>query len=163
MSQKDQQESNSLSRSPYPLKTTDEGFSFDTDFGITYLVRFTDDSDYITESSFVRNVLTFSITPISGEVKRKDPRVEQTIIRTIILTFEMTPDAVINYVCSLDDNQEKARSRLFHAWYLRKGRERFVKLNYEDQDNKIYTSAIFRRNHPAEKEIEDLFKQIFDK
>ena len=163
MSQKDQQESNLLSPSPYHLRGIDEGFAFDTDFGITYIIRFTDDSDYLAESSVSVTILTFSISPINGEVKQKDVRVEVTIIQALMLTFEILPDVVINYVCSLEDNQEKARSRLFNSWFLKSGKDRFVKLDYVNQDDKIYTSAIFRRDHPAEQQIERLFEQVFDK
>lgn len=162
MSPKNQPELNSSNHSPYPLKSVEEGFVFKTDFGITYAIRFTDDSTYVLDWSFANELFSFSITPIAGVVKHKDPRVERTVIDTVLLAFEALPNAVINYVCSLDDNQEIARSRLFHRWYLKAG-SRFVKIDYTDQEDRIYTSVIFQRNHPAEDEIRNRFSRSFDK
>lgn len=162
MNQKNLPELSSLNPLPYPLTNVEEGFVFKTDFGITYAIRFTDDSDYIPESSFVNEVFSFSITPIVGVVKQKDPRVEQTVIKAILLTFEALPNAVMNYVCSLDDDQEIARSRLFHRWYLKAG-SRFIKIDHTDKESRIHTSVIFRRNHPAETEIRSRFSRSFDK
>ncbi|GAB4010816.1 hypothetical protein GCM10028808_22750 [Spirosoma migulaei] len=145
------------------MRNVEDGFIFETDFGITYAIRFTDDSDYISESSFVGTIFSFSITPIAGQVKQKDPRVEQTVIKSVLLTFEALPNAVINYVCSLDDDQEVARSRLFHRWYLKAGTNSFIKLDRTDPESRIFTSVVFSTNHPAEEEIRRRFVQIFDK
>ncbi|WP_298607143.1 DUF6169 family protein [uncultured Spirosoma sp.] len=117
----------------------------------------------MSESSFAHAIFSFSITPIAGLVKQKDPRVEQTVIRAILLTFEALPDAVINYVCSLDNDQQIARSRLFHRWYHKAGATQFVKLDFTDHENRIYTSVLFRNNHPAEEEIRNRFTESFDK
>lgn len=160
---KNQPELSSSSPLPYLLRNADEGFIFETDFGIIYAIRFTDDSDYVSGSSFVNEVFSFSITPIIGQVKQKGPRVEQTVIEAILLTFEALPNAVINYVCSLDNDQEVVRNRLFHQWYLKAGRHRFVKLDHTDHENRIYTSVIFQSNHPAEEEIRNRFNGTFDK
>ncbi|WP_227686997.1 DUF6169 family protein [Spirosoma arboris] len=145
------------------MRNVEDGFLFETDFGITYAIRFTDDSGYIPESSFVGTLFSFSITPIAGQVKQKDPRVEQTVIKAILLTFEALPTAVINYVCSLDDDQEVVRSRLFHRWYLKAGTNHFVKFDQTDTESRIFTSVIFSKNHPAEEEIRRRFDRTFDK
>lgn len=163
MSLKNPLASNSSNPLPYPLKNVEEGFLFGTDFGITYAIRFTNDADYMTASSFSHEVFSFSITPIAGQVRQKDPRVEQTVIRAILLTFDALPDAVINYVCSLDNDQQIARSRLFHRWYLKAGTTHFIKLDFTDHENRIYTSVLFRSNHPAEAEIRNLFAESFTK
>lgn len=84
MSQRDQLESNSSSPSPYPLRNVEEGFIFETDFGVTYAIRFADDSGYVPEPSFLYDVFSFSITPIAGVVKQKDPRVEQTVVQAVL-------------------------------------------------------------------------------
>jgi len=150
---------------PYLLKDVENGFAFKTDFGITYEISFTDDSGYLLESSFsfVNDVFSFSITHVAGHIQQKDPRVEQTIIKALFLTFEASPNAVLNYVCSLDDSKEVARNKLFHGWYLKLGKEIFVKLDHTSLESRIYSSIIFRRNHPAEEEIKRMFRQVFNK
>lgn len=162
MSPKNQPELNSSSHLPYPLTNVEDGFVFETDFEITYKIGFADDSDYVSGSSFVNEAFSFSITPIAGVVKQKDPRVEQTVIKAVLLTFEALPNAVMNYVCSLDNDQEVARSRLFHRWYLKAG-SRFIKIDHTDEESRIYTSVIFQRDHPAEAEIRSRFGSSFDK
>ncbi|WP_020596930.1 DUF6169 family protein [Spirosoma panaciterrae] len=163
MSQKNQPESNSSNPLPYPLRSVEDGLIFVTELGVTYKIGFADDSVYVSESSFAHEVFSFSITPIAGQVRQKDPRVEQTVIRAILLTFDTLPDAVINYVCSLDNDQQIARSRLFHRWYLKAGTTHFIKLDFTDHENRIYTSVLFRSNHPAEAEIRNLFAESFTK
>lgn len=113
MKPKNQPELSLLSPLPYLLKDAENGFTFETNFGILYKISYTDDSDYLFESSFVNAVYSFSITHLAGQIQHKDPRVEQTLIKALLLTFETSPTALINYVCSLDDNQEVARNRLF--------------------------------------------------
>lgn len=150
---------------PYPLKDSNTGFIFETDFGLVYEISFTDDSGYLTGSSFssVDTVFSFTITHLSGQIQHKDPRVESTIISALHLTFASLPLAVITYVCSLDDNQEKARNRLFHNWYLRTGKNYFVKLDHTSADERIYSSVIFRSDNPAREDINNLFFTLFHK
>ena len=163
MKPKNQPELSSLSPLPYQLKDVKNGFAFETDFGVTYEISFIDDSDYLFESSFINSVFSFSITHVAGQIQQKDPRVEQTILNALFLTFESSPDTVINYVCSLDDDKEVARNRLFQNWYLKIGKESFEKLDHSNPENRVYSSVIFRRNHPAKEEIKRMFRQTFDK
>ena len=163
MRPKNQSELSLLNPLPYQLKDVESGFTFETDFGVTYEIVFTDDSDYLFESSFINSVFSFSIIHVAGQIQHKDPRVEQTIINALFLTFEGSPNAVINYVCSLDDDKEVTRNRLFHGWYLKIGKESFEKLDHINHENRVYSSVIFLRNHPAKDEIERTFRQTFDK
>lgn len=64
---------------------------------------------------------------------------------------------------SLDNSQELARNRLFHWWYLKTGQERFIKLDFDDRENRIHVSVLFRRNHPAEIEIQESLTELFAK
>lgn len=150
---------------PYLLKDSDTGFIFETDLGLLYEISFTDDSGYLTESSFssINPVFSFTITHLSGQIQPKDPRIEQTIISALYQTFESLPTAVVSYVCSLDNNQEIARNRLFHSWYLKTGKDYFVKLDHTIIDDRIYSSVIFRSDHPARDEIKNLFFTLFHK
>jgi hypothetical protein len=54
----------------------------------------------------------------------------------------------------LDDDQEVARNRLFHRWYLKAGINRFVKLDHTDHDSRIYTSVISKATTPPKKKYE---------
>jgi hypothetical protein len=163
MSPKNQPELPSLNPLPYLLRETETGFGFETDFGLTYALTFTDDSAYIAESLSVNTVLSFSITSIVGEAKQKDPRVEVTIVQALLLTFDALPDAVITYICSLDNDQEVARSRLFQHWYRKVAMDRFIKLDYINQEHRIHTSVIFQHTHPDSEAIKSQFRSTFDK
>ena len=163
MNQKNPLALSSLSPSPYPLRSAEAGFIFETDFGITYEIRFTDDSGYVPESSFFDAIFSISVTLIAGQITQKDPRVEQTIVQAILLTFDASPNTVLNYVCGLDNDQEVARNRLFQHWYRKIGIDHFIKIDRTDFENRIYTSVIFRRDHPAEREIRSRLTDVFDK
>ena len=147
----------------YPLTRIEDGYLFDTQYGVVYKIGLTDDSAYIAESSFRGFALSLSITVLSGQSAQKDPVVEQTVVSAILLTFNELPDVVINYICSLDDGQEMVRNRLFHWWYLKTGQERFIKLDFEDQKGRVHASALFRRDHPAENEIRESLTDLFTK
>lgn len=155
--------SNSSTPLPYPLRKIKGGFSFETVHGIVYETKLADDSDYVSESSFVGPVVSFSIIHVTGQVREKDPRVEQTVVQALLQTFDEQPDVVINYICSLDDSQELARNRLFHWWYIKTGQERFIKLDFDDHHNRIHASALFRRDHPAETDIRESLTDLFAK
>ncbi len=160
---KNQPTSSLLSPLPYPLTSVEDGFVFETDLNVTYKIGFADDSAYISDPDVAGLVFSFSIVQIAGQVKQRDPRIEQTVVAALLSTFDALPDAVINYVCSLDDDQEAVRSRLFQCWYLKLGTDRFLKLDHINPDGRIYTSAIFRRNHPHEAAIRNWFSGSFDK
>nr|WP_293840281.1 DUF6169 family protein [uncultured Arsenicibacter sp.] len=163
MSQKNLPELSLLNLSPYRLSETEDGFVFDTDHGVTYALRFTDDSEYVFGSSFAYNTFSFSVLPVKGYAKKKDIRVADTIIYALWGVFEAIPEAVITYVCSLESTQERARSRLFHSWYLKTGEAHFTKFDYSDLENRIYTSVLFRNEHPHKDEINLIFEKAFVK
>ncbi|MFD2935485.1 DUF6169 family protein [Spirosoma flavum] len=113
--------------SPYPLSETETGFAFTTERGAIYHVDFTSDSDYLPDTPFVDSVYSLSILPISGSFDRKDPRIEPTIVQALHIFFEADPKAILLYVCSTENGQERVRSRLFRQWFSRHqgGFERF--------------------------------------
>lgn len=147
----------------YLLEKIKVGYIFDTSCDVTYKVTFYDDSNYLFESSFHGPVLTLSIACTSGQPAQRDPRIEQTVVQALLQTFDELPDVVINYICSLDDSQELARNRLFHWWYLNTGQERFIKLDFDDQQNRVHASALFQRNHPSEVQIRESLTDLFAK
>ena len=95
----------------YPLTKIEDGYLFDTKYGVAYKIGLADDSAYIAESSFHGPALSLSITILSGQPAQKDSVVEQTVVDAVLRTFDASSDVVINYICSLDDGQEMARSR----------------------------------------------------
>ncbi|SFF02976.1 DUF6169 family protein [Spirosoma endophyticum] len=148
MSLENQSASSSSNPSLYPLSETEHGFSFTTEQGATYRLDFTSDSDYLPDTPFADSVYSFSILPISGSFDRKDPRIEPTIVQALHIFFEADPKAILLYVCSTENGQERVRSRLFRQWFSRHqqgGYERFD-FNYPDQG--LYMSAIVRSDLP---------------
>lgn len=85
----------------YPLEKIEDGYTFDTNYGVTYKIGLFDDSGYLVESSFYGPVFSLSITCLSGQPAQKDPRVEQTVVQALVRTFDSSPDVVINYIYEL--------------------------------------------------------------
>ncbi|WP_461139222.1 DUF6169 family protein [Spirosoma pomorum] len=139
--------SNSSSLSPYPLSETETGFAFKTDLGATYRLDFVSDSDYLPDTPFADSVFSFSLLPVSGSFDRKDPRIEPTVSQTLRLFFEHKPKAVLLYVCSTENDHERARSRLFGQWFSRH-QQGYVKFDFNYPEHRLYMSAITREDLP---------------
>ena len=127
MSLENQSALSSSNPSPYPLSETETGFAFITERGTVYRLDFTSDSAYLPDTPFADSVYSFSILPVTGSLDRKDPRIEPTIIQALHVFFASVPKAVLLYVCSTENDQERVRSRLFGQWFSRhqKGFDKF--------------------------------------
>lgn len=112
MSLENQLALSSSNPSPYPLSETETGFAFTTERGVVYHVDFTSDSDYLPDTPFADSVYSFSILPVagSGSFDRKDPRSEPTIIQALHVFFASVSTAVLLYVCSTENDQERVRA-----------------------------------------------------
>jgi hypothetical protein len=148
---------------PYDLQNDNDGFSFDTDSGISYSLYFTEGKYYVPGASYADSVLMFGIKPIGDSILGPpDLRIKSTVVYALLDIFESEPETVIVYVCDQSGKQEKVRSRLFNKWYLDycKG---FVRLQHEDDEQRTFAYAIFREDHPARKEIESTVQDFLDR
>jgi hypothetical protein len=155
MSLENQSALSSSNPSPYPLSETKTGFAFTTERGTVYRLDFTFDSDYLPDTPFADSVYSFSILPVdgSGSFDRKDPRIEPTIIQALQLFFASVPKAVLLYVCSTENDQERVRSRLFGQWFSRH-QKGFDKFDFHYPSQRLYMSAIVRRDLPESWRVE---------
>ena len=160
MSPKSPKASSLSSPSPYLLQEDSAGYYFRTDSGVTYRLFFNSDEDYLPGEALADLVLSFSIVPISGPDKRKDPRIKDTVIEALRRVFDSNPDYIILYTCSTDNEQEVMRSRLFNAWHISNGKG-YAKIDHQDEKNRAHTSAIFREGHPLEGSIRSTFDRVF--
>lgn len=147
MSQESQPVSSSSNPSPYPLSETETGFAFTTQRGTTYRLDFTSDADYLADAPFANSVYSFSLLPLTGSIDRRDPRIESTVVQALRLFFEADPKAVLLYVCSTENDQERVRSRLFGQWFARH-QAGFEKFDFNYPQQRLYMSAVVRRDLP---------------
>ncbi|MBC3788500.1 DUF6169 family protein [Spirosoma utsteinense] len=153
MSLENQSALSSSNLSPYPLSETETGFASTTERGAVYHVDFTSDSDYLPETPFADSVYSFSILPIAGSIDQKDPRIEPTIVQTLHVFFDADPKAILLYVCSTENGQERVRSRLFGQWFSRH-QKGFDKFDFHYAEQRLYMSAIVRRDLPQSWRVE---------
>jgi hypothetical protein len=149
-----------LSLFPYELQDTEDGYLFTTQGGVTYKLGFRLDADYFIGHDFAKALLSFSITPIEGEVTDKDPRIEATVADTLRQVFEGDPNTIIAFTCSTEGDQERQRRILFGRWYQNNG-DGFTRLTHTDKKSRLYTAAIFREDHPDRNEIEETFSAVY--
>ena len=155
MSLENQSALSSSNLSPYPLSETETGFAFTTERGAVYHVDFTSDSAYLPDTPFADSVYSFSILPVagSGSFDRKDPRIEPTIIQALHVFFTSVSKAVLLYVCSTENDQERVRSRLFGQWFSRH-RKGFDKFDFHYPEQRLYMSVIVRQDLPESWRVE---------
>ena len=153
MSPESQPTSSSSSPSLYPLSETETGFGFITDRGASYRLDFSADSDYLPDTAFADSIFSFSLLPVSGSFDRKDPRIEPTIVQALHVFFETNSKAVLLYICSHENDQERVRSRLFGQWFS-KHQTHFEKYDFNYPEQRLYMSAIVRRDLPERWRVE---------
>ena len=144
----------------YPLRESERGYSFVTDYGIEYLIVLVSDRDLLPDELFAPDLFSFSILTLNEKVPVGDPRVEVTVIEVLNRIYAANPQTIINYVCSLEDNQERPRRILFRRWFRRHGTG-YTRLEFTDAENRIYAAAIFRAEHPRQAAIEVAFNDEY--
>lgn len=153
MSLENRPASSSSNLSPYLLSETESGFAFTTERGTTYRLDFSSDSDYLPDTSFADSVFSFSLLPVSGSFDRKDTRIEPTIVQALHLFFETNSKAVLLYICSTENDQERIRSRLFSQWFS-KHQNGFEKYDFNYPEQRLHMSAIVRQDLPERWRVE---------
>ncbi|GAB3334102.1 hypothetical protein GCM10027299_42130 [Larkinella ripae] len=155
----DQPQPGSSGSEPYLLTQGEEGYLFTTDEGIRYNLRIAFQEGYYAQTPFADDVYEVSLlSEIKGNVGQQDPRIEATLLATLVNAFEDNPSLVLVYVCSEADDQEQTRSRLFRRWF-RKYDTQYRMLEFNREEKRQFAAVIFRKDHPFAKEISTLFAE----
>lgn len=134
-------------QNPYKITEQKDGFIFKTDFDSFYKITFLKHNafDDLGFSSY-----EFGFYPVGDTKKKKDPRIENTIIFALDDFFQKNPDCIILYVCDSLDNRARERNILFNRWYKKYASDAFVKLNrkiFDTENDMIYYFAVvFNQN-----------------
>lgn len=129
-------------------------FAFETDWGLTYEVRFKE-SGYIfpEEPELWPFVFEMVILLVDRGVNPKTPpdrRIPPTVA-LIFKTFLARNERVIVYICDSSDRREAVRARKFEGWFEYYKGDDFFKVNQNiiDPTGIVYlTSLIMRRDNP---------------
>jgi len=134
-------------QNPYKITEQEDGFVFETDFGLSYKITFLKHNafDDLGFSSY-----EFGFYPVGEEKRFKDQRIEDTIIFALDDFFQKNPDCIILYVCDSLDNRARERTILFDRWYKKYTSDTFAKLNrkiFDTENDMIYYFAVvFNQN-----------------
>lgn len=105
----------------YPTTQTVEGFTFITDSHQEYLVYFDKAPIEISDSDELNShtiYFGFTVKPSLQPYERRfDSKVGDTIMKIIADFFKFKPDAILAYICSDENDQEKSRQILFSKWF----------------------------------------------
>jgi hypothetical protein len=145
---------------PYPIRESDQGYGFTTDYGIEYLIALTSDQELLPDEPFAPYLYSFSIIVLTKRTLVGDPRVEATVIDGLNRIFATNKQTIISYVCSLEDDLERPRRILFGRWFRQHGAG-YMRLEFSDLENRIYAAAIFQEGHPYQISIEEAFSREY--
>lgn len=73
--------------------------------------------------------------------------------------FDANPNLIITYACSTENDQEKQRALLFRRWFFQCGDD-YKCIDFSGS-NRIYATALYRKDHPAQDQIVDTFLEIY--
>jgi len=148
---------------------TEVSYTFVTDHGIEYVVRYVYSNDYYFDSSSnIGNseILEFQFAPINkGLAIVNDDRIAETLAFSIQSVLRSKKNAIL-YICDSSDGKQAARSRLFNQWYNRyswgKIEKHDGKINNPDSAAAEHVSIIVNSENPYSKDIVDAFSFIIE-
>ena len=139
--------------SPYDVMEENGHLYFKTDYNITYIVSFDDESNpYYT-------AYWFNLTNANNIASPGDKKIAQTVICIIEEFFRQNPDILL-YMCSMDGGQQAQRSRLFLRWFngAEQQKQYAIRATEVKGENGIeYIAVIVQRSNPHLDEIISLF------
>ncbi len=149
----------------YPYYPTNpSSYEFLTDFGITYIVEFSQASFYFDKGCAICDRMeTVSFGPIALASKVTDHQVSPTIVEIIKNRCRQRQGAVV-FICDSVDSKEVCRSRLFGKWNSRFNGEvfHFQPAIIEYPDGILYVGLIVEKANPeAQLFIDDFTREAF--
>ena len=157
--------SSSFQSKPYEIAVDKNGLRFTTDRGLIYEIYFTGADKHFEGTSFSHQIFQFGFLPLSESTssnlavhpqrKRMDPRVMATVIDQVENWFYQYPVSVLAYTCSVTDEKQQARQRMFSelfSLYVDSIDEDYVMLRYDSGEG-LLGAMLYRRGNPYEKDI----------
>lgn len=157
---------------PYNLiekEGTEVSYTFLTDYGIEYVVRYVYSNDYYFDSSTdigSSEILEFQFAPINkGLALVNDERVVETLVFSMQNVLKAKKNAIL-YICDSSDGKQEVRSRLFNKWYKSYSWEKIEKydgkINNPDSAASEYVSLIVNTENPFAKDIVEAFSFVIE-
>lgn len=152
-----------MSLSPYTITLSkNNSFVFVTDSGHTYNVYFDKSSNIFPDERVDEFAVYLGFTcapPLKVLERNHNPRVGVTIMLIIANFLFANPDAILTYVCSSMDGQDRHRQISFKRWYNSSPlKERFVLLQAKMAET--YCGIIYDKNHPELDVIDETFGDL---
>lgn len=145
-------------RAPYHVNLTEDGYEFETEHGIHYVVSF--DPEVILGGMLA---YWFNLSNRNNKTSPNDKKVRLNIIIIIEEFFRDNPNILL-YICDNANNQQAMRSRLFSHWFnsYQFQEEYYARTEMvRDEGEENYISIIVKRTHPQLLDIIETFdKQI---
>lgn len=142
--------------SPYKVWEQEDGFNFETDFGLRYAIDFDDDTNPFYTAYW------FNLKNKSNAISPSDKKIEQTVICVIEEFFRQNPDILL-YLCSTADGKQAQRARLFLRWFNgAEQQKRYALRSVEvrgENNCKEYVALIVQRTNPNLDEILAIFDE----
>ena len=144
----------SSSLHPYRYWIEDDKYLFRTPSGVLYVAYFLD------LSSLAENLFTFIFDRVSmGDKGVIDTQVCDTVC-TILASFFKEHINSILIVCDSADGREKARMRLFNAWFDRIAPEGLIKVDRTGRTSsyELFVSILLCQDNPAKEQLKALLE-----
>lgn len=144
----------SSSLHPYRYWIEDDKYLFRTPSGALYVAYFLD------LCSLAENLFTFNFDRVSmGDKGVVDTQVCDTVC-TILASFFKEHINSILIVCDSADGREKARMRLFNAWFNRIAPEGLIKVDRTGRTSsyELFVSILLWQDNPAKEQLKALLE-----
>jgi hypothetical protein len=133
----------------YPHHQGDNSFTYEfiTDFGITYVVEFTDASPYFDSTCIICHKIESVVFSPIGKKGRMDVRIKETICDIIRQRCLLDGVAVV-FVC--DQSGGLSRDKIFKEWdcEFNGGQFHYQPAEIEHPNGILYTGIIVAKNNP---------------
>jgi Family of unknown function (DUF6169) len=143
-------------------------YLFDTDYGITYEVKFKS-FDYLFDNDLFKYITyEFVIEIFSKSNDTEPPPSDERIPSTIAAIFydflDKQTETVVVYVCDSSDGRQMARHRKFSGWFSYFDRGSYIKVDFvlAENDERIPVSLLLHRKNPYKGLIIEEFERITD-
>lgn len=153
---------------PYNIIPSENGYTFFTDYNLSYYVYINQGSKFFVENENLNGItFSFGFQPIQDHTANShDSRIEQTLISIFSKFFTENKGGILSYICDASDGQELVRLRLFNKWYEKHMSETHIKLHVQvklDNDSNFCGAIIFLKNNPYSSFIhEAFFKEFYE-
>lgn len=152
-----------MSPSLYPITQKSNRYFFVTDSGHTYEVYFDSQKGIFPEGVLDEHAvwMGFVCRPKRTREEKKqgnDEKIGATIMHLVANLFSQRKWALLIYICSDEDGQDRERSILFKRWYksspFKEKIEHLTSTFKNENDLVEYGGVFFHKKHPNRDEIE---------